>query len=263
MIIGMTWSRGAAVTFLTVAGVAIVCSLGLLTGAIPASGGGPNTTRNIALIIGGVAGLPFGLLGLWALASYRRARRVLTGGEPGSAQVLRLRETGNEYSGVPQLELRLSVTTATHGTYVTTVKDLVPTLRWAQLTMHGQVPVRVDRTDRDRVLLDWDRETPAVVTAVPRPASMAPVPPPVSTAPVPPAGTRGKGVLLGVTPSLTYDGEGNPVFDVVLHVEAAGRPSASVPARFGVPLDRVAGMVVGAEIAVRVGPDGAVIPVWR
>jgi hypothetical protein len=242
MINGMTWSRGAAVTMLTAAGVAIVCSLGLLTGVIPASGGGPGTTRNIALIVGGV-GTAVLLLGLWALRSYRAARRVLVDGEPGHARVLRLRETGTEYSGVPQLELRLSVTTATHGSYVTTVKDLVPSLRWARLTTNGLVAVRVDRDNRDRVLLDWDRET-----APPAPA---------------PTGTRGKGRLLGVTPTLTYDGDGNPVFDTVLHLELDGRPPESVPARFGVPLDRVAGMVVGTEFAVRVDHRGAVVPIWE
>ena len=166
MITGMTWSRGAAITMLTIAAVAVLCSLGLLTDAIPTSGGGPHTTRNIGLITGGI-GLPVGALGLWALRSYRRAQRLLTGGEPGFAQVLRLRETGTEYSGVPQLELRLSVTTATHGTYTTTVKDLVPALRWARLTMGGPVPVRVDPGNRERVLLDWDREIGLEGKAVP------------------------------------------------------------------------------------------------
>lgn len=105
--------------------------------------------------------------------------------------------------------------------------------------------------NRDRVLLDWDRETPEAATATPAPA------------PALPAGTRGKGLVLGVTPALTYDGDGNPVFDVVLHLEFDGRPPESVPARFGVPLDRVAGMLVGTEVAVLVDPHGVVVPIWQ
>ncbi|MET7396360.1 hypothetical protein ABZS66_23050 [Dactylosporangium sp. NPDC005572] len=153
----MTWSRGAGITIIAFAVVALVCSTGLLTGAIPASGGGPGTTRNIALIVGGV-GIVALLLGLHARRAFLRAQRVLASGVPGIAEVSKVRETGTEYSGVPQLELELVVTTESHGTYRTTVKDLVPALRFARLTMGGAVPVRVDPDNRDRVLLDWDRE---------------------------------------------------------------------------------------------------------
>ncbi|MFI5908521.1 hypothetical protein [Dactylosporangium sp. NPDC051541] len=259
----MTWSRGAAVTMLVVAVVAAVCSAGLLTGAIPTSGGGPGTTRTIGLVVGALA-VPSGLLGWWAMRSYRRARRVLSGGVTGYARVLTMRETGTEYSGVAQLELRLAVVTTVHGAYTTTVKDLVPRLRWARLSAGGQVPVRVDPEDRERVLLDLDRPPgPMDAPIMPVPVvTMHARPQAPPARPMAPVGTVGRGVVLGATPSLEYDAAGRPVFDVRLHLEFDGRAPVSVPARFGVPLKRVASMVAGAELRMRVGADGAVVPDW-
>lgn len=108
--------------------------------------------RITALVLGatGAALLAIGLV-LWGRA--RVADRIRTSGQPGTARILGVAQTGLFVNRNPQVALDLDVQVLGRSPYRVTVKDVVPLVMLGRL--QGTLPVRVDPANPERVVVQW------------------------------------------------------------------------------------------------------------
>jgi hypothetical protein len=272
----MTWSRGLALTLLITAAFELLLGVGFMVTAALVSG--PAVP---GLLVTGAILVVVGLVMLWfgarLMRRYREAQRLRIDGVPGQADILEAGQTGVMVNSQLQVRLRLRVTTPVHGTWETTIKDIVPSLRLAWLSEAVPLPVLVDRENKAKLIVDWQKRA-----TIQRPARGIAFNG-SSTGPADgfnagladgvnagladgvkerllAIGTPGRATVLSATPTGQLDAKGRPVFVVMLHVQVDGRAPATGTARFGVPLERVATMQPGGIIPVKVDPaDPAVL----
>jgi hypothetical protein len=149
---GSSVGRGAAIVLISLAAVemALAAVLGLVLGDIPYAG---EAMRVTALILGltGAVMLIVGLVILWRA---RASDRIRTQGQPGTADIVGVRQTGVYVNQNPQVALDLEVRVLGRSPYRVTVKEVVPLVMLGRL--QGTVPVRVDPANPERVLISWD-----------------------------------------------------------------------------------------------------------
>jgi hypothetical protein len=196
------------------------------------------------------------------LRRYNEAQRLRAEGVDGQAQIMEMSQTGVTMNDQPQIRLRLMVTTPEHGTYEITVKEYVPLMLLGRLSNGLPLSVKVDRTNRENLVIDWSGGGAVAVMPVGMPmgmpAGMPPAPDPAQADAIKQrllaTGLPGTARVLSVNYTGQLDGQGRPVYEVQLHIQIDGRAPMTGPARFGVPPERVSVMQVGGVIPLRVDP---------
>lgn len=151
----MTWINRPAVAAAVFGGVpAVVVGVPLVIWYIrdPQFGGPTPLWTGVGLILGAF------LLSWWAMRSIaqdRTMQRLRVNGIAGQAQLLDVRQTGLTRNGQRLFKLVLQVTTPTHGTYDTTIKEYVPSFMSSRLRPGRRLNVRVDPEDRLSLLIVW------------------------------------------------------------------------------------------------------------
>lgn len=82
---------------------------------------------------------------------------VAADGLLGTASVLSATQTGALVNFNPAVQLELLVTVPDHAPYPVTLQTVVPQLHLARIQPGATIAVNVARTDRQQVLIDWDR----------------------------------------------------------------------------------------------------------
>jgi hypothetical protein len=95
-------------------------------------------------------------LGIRMSRQRANAQRLRAEGVPGQAQIVGLRQTSMYVNNQPVVELELQVTTAMHAPYVVARRDTVPQLMLGLLTSGQLLPVMVDRTRPDNLVILWE-----------------------------------------------------------------------------------------------------------
>jgi hypothetical protein len=108
--------------------------------------------RLTAVILGitGVLLLAIGLV-LWRRA--RATDRISTAGQPGTARILGVAQTGVFVNRNPQVALDLEVEVLGRSPYRVTVREVVPLVLLNRL--QGTLPIRVDPADPQKVVVQW------------------------------------------------------------------------------------------------------------
>ncbi len=225
-----------------------------------------------AAILGGTALL----LMLWASRmskGYAEAERLRMQGVSGQATVVGLRQTGMYMNEQPQVELQLQVQTEMHGTYPVTVKEWVPLIMLGRLSSGMPLPVKVDPSNQNKVLIDWQSSLSAPGAAGAPMVGMAGAPmggmagmqgaPAMSPSGAGGAdqkkrllegGVPGKATVMKSSPTDLTDAEGRKVYDLVLSVEIPGYPPMQAPARVGIPPERLDQLEEGDTVPVKADP---------
>jgi hypothetical protein len=271
----MTWSRVPAIGLFIAAFVQLglfVLFVGLTVTGVAGPAGTP------LLITGAILGV-IGLILLYAgrrmLHRYKEAQRLRAEGVDGQAQIMEMSQTGVTMNDQPQIQLRLMVTTPVHGSYEKIVREYVPLMQLGRLSNGLPLPVKVDRNNRENLIIDWSNGGMPGMVGVPGMAGMPgmgampgmagkagmplpPLPDPAQADAVKQrllaTGMPGVARVLSVNYTGQLDGQGRPVYEVHLHIEVDGKPPMTGPARFGVPPERVSVMQVGGMIPLRVDP---------
>ena len=149
---GSSVGRAGAFVLITTAVVelAIAAVLWFALGDIPYAG---EALRITALILG-LTGIAMLVIGLVLLRRSRATDRIRTQGQPGTADIVGVRQTGLFVNQNPQVALDLDVRVLGRSPYRVTVKEVVPLVMLGRL--QGTVPVRVDPANPERVLVSWD-----------------------------------------------------------------------------------------------------------
>jgi hypothetical protein len=100
-----------------------------------------------------LAGLPFAIPGAIQLRRALRTRRVLLRGRPGEAQVLHLEPTRSEVEGHPVCVIRLRVMLPGEAPYEVAIRWIMGPYDGTRLVPGRIVPVKVDPSDRQTVVL--------------------------------------------------------------------------------------------------------------
>ncbi|WP_432829443.1 hypothetical protein [Dactylosporangium sp. CA-092794] len=250
----MTSSRGPAIAMFLVAAFEFLLGVGFLIGSalVP-------EVHETFLVVGGLlaaGGVVLLLIGFRFNRRYLMAQALRANGVRGTAQVLAARQTGVTLNEQPQVALNLRITAPGHGTYDATVKEFVPLIALGMLASGQALTVLVDPQDRTRILVEWSFATPFAAPA----AAAGPV------APADPAeqarikaqilatGIPGVARVLSAEFAGSLDEQGRPLYSVQLHIQITGRPAATGPAVFAVPLERVSVMQPGGVIPIKADP---------
>jgi hypothetical protein len=107
-----------------------------------------------------------GLVGSWlfrmgvkARARYDDAQRVRTTGVRGVATITSMGQRMVHMSGSPLAELELMVRVADRPPYPMRHREFIPQIMLGRLTSGEPLPVRVDRADPYKVVIDWKMDT--------------------------------------------------------------------------------------------------------
>ena len=104
----------------------------------------------------GITGVVLLVIGWRVRASAAANERLLREGKAGTATVTGLTQTGMYLNENPQLAIDLLIDIAGREPYPVTRKEFVPLIMLSRLSSGAPLPVRVDRTDPQRVVIDWD-----------------------------------------------------------------------------------------------------------
>lgn len=85
------------------------------------------------------------------------AQAVAADGVAGTATVISATQTAAMVNYNPTVQLELLVTVPEHPPYPVTVQAVVPQLHLARVQPGATIPVNVARSDRQQVLIDWNR----------------------------------------------------------------------------------------------------------
>lgn len=129
--------------------VALGAAFWLILGGVPVAGEGMQLT---AVILVGT-GLVMVVIGFVLLRRAGATDRISTHGQPGTAQIVGVRQTGVFVNNNPQVALDLQVQVLGLSPYRATVKEVVPLVMLNRL--QGTVPIRVDPAQPQRVVVQW------------------------------------------------------------------------------------------------------------
>lgn len=115
----------------------------------------------------GITGLVLLVIGIRVRASAAANERLLSEGLPGTATVAALTQTGMYLNENPQVAIDLMVDVAGRPPYPVTRKEFVPLILLGRLGSGAPLPVRVDRANPQRLVIDWGNaglaSAPAIV----------------------------------------------------------------------------------------------------
>jgi hypothetical protein len=107
-----------------------------------------------ALMFGFVGLLQVGI-GHMIAKSALRTKTLRESGLYGSARILNVAETGTTINDQPEVRCTLEVSLPGEGAYTTVITSLVPIIKVGLLTSPNPVPVRVNPSDRNDILIEW------------------------------------------------------------------------------------------------------------
>ncbi|MFN8394894.1 MAG: hypothetical protein U0176_09515 [Bacteroidia bacterium] len=102
----------------------------------------------------GIIGTVFSIIYISIFAPMVRNRRILRIGEPGTARVLRMFETGVTVNNNPMVKLELEVTPQRGATYTTMTRVIVSRLNPMMYGPGSVLSVKIDPQDRMQVVID-------------------------------------------------------------------------------------------------------------
>jgi hypothetical protein len=82
---------------------------------------------------------------------------IAADGVAGTATVMSATQTGALVNFNPGVQLELLVTVPDHPPYPISLETVVPQIHLARVQPGASIPVNVARTDRQQVLIDWNR----------------------------------------------------------------------------------------------------------
>lgn len=140
------WLIGTGIFELALAAVFAVLGL-----AVPLLGFGFLLTAAVLGVTGG------GLIwfGMRARRGAAEADRIMSTGFAGTATVTGLTQTGMSLNDQPQIDMELLVSIPDRAAYPTRRKEFVPLVLLGRLSSGLPLPVKVDPTDPQRVIIDW------------------------------------------------------------------------------------------------------------
>ena len=257
MFSAMTWSRRpgwwlviTAIIELVLAGIFLAVGL-----AVPVLRGGFILTAAIL----GVLGLALLAWGRRLTRGYEAAQRIKSQGVPGQATIVGMRQTGVYMNEQPQVELQLQVTTEMMAAYPVTLREWVPLMLIGTLTSGRPLPVKVDPSDPQRVVIEWES---ALGGGMPMAGAMPTVGGPAMAGTLPSGGDAmkqhllangvpGTARVLSSAPTGQTDAQGRPVFNLMMRVEIEGRPPMQAPALVGVPPEHAEQLEPGDTVPVK------------
>ena len=121
----------------------------------------------ITAVILGVTGLILIWIGLRARRGAAEAARITQTGLAGTAQIMSLTQTGMSMNDQPQVEMELLVAIPGRAPYQARRKEFVPLILLGRLGNGLPLPVRVDPTDPQQVIIDWQASGTAPIAAAP------------------------------------------------------------------------------------------------
>ena len=112
----------------------------------------------------GITGLVLIWIGLRARRAAAEADRITATGLAGTATVTGLTQTGMQLNDQPQVKIDLLVSIPGRAPYAASRKEFVPLILLGRLGSGVPLPVKVDPTDPQDVIIDWEAGAlPAVV----------------------------------------------------------------------------------------------------
>src|SRR5262245_9495247 len=107
-----------------------------------------------AAILGGT-GLILIWFGLRSRRSAAEANRIVQTGLSGTAQVTSMTQTGMTLNDQPQIDMELLIAVPGRAPYTARRKEFVPLILLGRLGSGMPLPVKVDKADPQRVIIDW------------------------------------------------------------------------------------------------------------
>jgi hypothetical protein len=104
----------------------------------------------------GATGLGLVWFGLRSRRWAADADRIASTGLAGTATITSLTQTGMSLNDQPQVEMDLMVTIPGRAPYKATRKEFVPLILLGRLSSGMPLPVKVDRADPQRLIIEWD-----------------------------------------------------------------------------------------------------------
>jgi hypothetical protein len=183
----------------------------------------------------------------------------------------------------PQVEMELQIDSDRHGSYRATKKEIVPLIMLGRLST-GALPVKIDRADRTKFVIEWDGAFPpdevaADVELTSLDALRAPTPgnrgapvgwdairaeeqhPTGSSTPtaadkarILATGTPATGTVLESEFAGESDANEQPIYTLTFQIKLPGRPVMHARTRAGVPLNRIANLQPGDTVVLKVDP---------
>jgi hypothetical protein len=92
------------------------------------------------------------------------AEKIKREGIPGQAQILSAKQTGTYVNEQPLVRLKLHVEGDGITPYEVDKRVIVPLIALGMLSSGKPLPVYIDRSDRDNVVIDWSGGTPATIS---------------------------------------------------------------------------------------------------
>jgi hypothetical protein len=157
-----------------IVGVAML-GLGFL---VPTPGGGMEALLGLGItgFVFVVIGVIFIPIGVYMLRSQARDRRIRTEGIAGTATIVDIGETNMTINDRPVLNLSLHVAVPGRPPYAVEKRITMPWNALGRLAVGATVPVKVDRTDPEDVVIEWTA-APAFGMTVGLPTAGPPPPP--------------------------------------------------------------------------------------
>jgi hypothetical protein len=152
---GMTWSRRPGQILLITGIGELVLAIGFTVAGffVPEAALGMFLTAGILALVG----VPIAWAGVKARARYEAAQALRETGLPGVGQIVGLRQTGVSMNDQPQVEITLSVQIEGRIPYTVTRKEFVPLMLLGTLTSGAPLPLKVNPTNPDDVVIEWER----------------------------------------------------------------------------------------------------------
>jgi hypothetical protein len=258
----ITWSRSPAKWLIITAVIEIVIAAGLLIAGFMI----PKAESGLMLTAGILGATGLGLL-FWGRKWQRaavEADRIRTQGVAGNATITGMRQTGVTLNEQPQVELQLQVTTSMHGAYPVTLKEYVPLMMLGVLSSGRPLPVKVDPSNPQRVIIEWENAGGMGTPIAGMPGAGMPVAGQMAGIGQPPAGdpadmkkrllaegVSGTAKVISSAPTGQMDSEGRPVYSMMLQIEVEGHPPMQGPAVVGVPPERAELLEVGDTVPIK------------
>lgn len=215
------------------------------------------------LLTGAILGATGLGLFVWARKWQRaaaEAERIKMQGVAGSATILGMRQTGVTLNEQPQIELRLQITTQMQGPYEVSIKEYVPLMLLGTLSSGRPLPVKVDPANPERVIIEWESAGSMPMAGVPAGGMPVAAPGPQSD----PAdikkllletGVPGTAKVISSAPTGQSDGEGRPMYSMMLEIRVDGHRPMQGPAVVGVPPERIEQLEPGDTVPIKADPS--------
>ncbi len=103
-----------------------------------------------------VIGVVLFVVGIVMWVRRKRTPGTVAGGIQGHATIVGMNQTGLLVNGQPVVDLQLQITSPVHASYVVARRETVPAAMMGRLMSGHPLPVMVDATRPENVVISWD-----------------------------------------------------------------------------------------------------------